>query len=124
MGEEKERIIRGFKWSDNPRLFRPFCTLCLKKSFLSFFLFRLGLFSEQDPIKGGTFLDTIAKTLESKMEYQEGERDLIILQHKFDVELKNGNKVHFATFSEGSNKKKTCSFSFLFDSNSNTSPPP
>jgi len=54
---------------------------------------RLGLFSDEDPIKGGNFLDTLAKTLEAKMQYQEGERDLVLLQHKFDVTLKDGKKV-------------------------------
>lgn len=54
---------------------------------------RLGLFSEQDPIKAGNFLDTLAKTLEAKMQYQEGERDLVLLQHKFEVTLKDGRRV-------------------------------
>jgi len=70
-GEDKDRIIRGMKW--------------------------VGLFSESEPIKAGNFLDCLAKTLEVKMQYQPGERDMIILQHKFDVELKNGKKQYITS---------------------------
>ncbi|KAJ5888709.1 saccharopine dehydrogenase [Penicillium taxi] len=39
-----------------------------------------------------TPLDTICATLEQKMQFGEGERDIVILQHKFEVELKDGTK--------------------------------
>lgn len=57
---DKERILSGFKW--------------------------LGLFSE-DPITArGNPLDTLCATLEDKMQFGEGERDLVVLQHKFGIE--------------------------------------
>lgn len=63
---EKDRIISGFRW--------------------------LGLFSD-DKIKArGTPLDTLCATLEEKMQYEEGERDLVMLQHKFFIEHADGKK--------------------------------
>lgn len=57
---DKERILSGFKW--------------------------LGLFSD-DPITArGNPLDTLCATLEEKMQFGEGERDLVVLQHKFGIE--------------------------------------
>ncbi|KAI5952694.1 LYS9 [Candida jiufengensis] len=62
--EDEERILDGFKW--------------------------LGLFST-NPIKPkGNPLDTLCATLEDLMQYEEGERDLVILQHKFGIENKDG----------------------------------
>lgn len=54
----------------------------------------LGFFSttEQAPRKG-TFLDSLAATLQAKMTYQEGERDMVLLQHKFEIELADGVRV-------------------------------
>jgi len=52
----------------------------------------LGIFSSEKIIPKGNPLDTICATLEKKMQYGEGERDLVILQHKFEVELKDGSK--------------------------------
>eukprot|EP00732_Lithocolla_globosa_P004114 Lithocolla_globosa_v1_NODE_3626_length_1621_cov_8.644955.p1 type:complete len:472 gc:universal NODE_3626_length_1621_cov_8.644955:1575-160(-) len=65
-GETESRILKGFKW--------------------------LGLFSEQPAPQKDTFLDSLATQLQSKMEYKEGERDMVMLQHKFEVELKDGTK--------------------------------
>ncbi|CAG8485602.1 12307_t:CDS:10 [Funneliformis mosseae] len=65
-GEEIERILKGFKW--------------------------LGLFSDNPVIRRGTLLDTLCATLEEKMQYEQGERDMVILQHKFEVELKDGTR--------------------------------
>lgn len=31
------------------------------------------------------------------MQYEKGERDMVMLQHKFEVENKDGSKVRFAT---------------------------
>jgi saccharopine dehydrogenase (NADP+, L-glutamate forming) len=73
--DEKNRIISGLKW--------------------------LGLFSDT-PINGrGNPLDTLCATLEEKMQYQEGERDMCILQHKFVIEEKDGMKVPLPIFSPG-----------------------
>jgi saccharopine dehydrogenase (NADP+, L-glutamate forming) len=66
--EEKNRIISGMKW--------------------------IGLFSDTPVIPRGNPLDTLCATLEEKMQYGEGERDMCILQHKFLIEHKDGKKVH------------------------------
>ncbi|KAF3760070.1 Apo Saccharopine reductase [Cryphonectria parasitica EP155] len=64
--EQKEHILAGMRW--------------------------LGMFSSQKITPRGNPLDTICATLEQKMQFGEGERDLVILQHKFEVELKDGSK--------------------------------
>ncbi|KAI8907613.1 Saccharopine dehydrogenase [Powellomyces hirtus] len=65
-GEDSDRIIHGLKW--------------------------LGMFSDKPVHKRGNLLDTLCATLEEKMQYEEGERDMVMLQHKFEIELKNGTK--------------------------------
>jgi len=65
--EEKDRIIAGMKW--------------------------LGLFSDSPITPRENPLDTLCATLEEKMQYEKGERDMCILQHKFHVEYKDGKKV-------------------------------
>ncbi|EXJ62754.1 saccharopine dehydrogenase [NADP+, L-glutamate-forming] [Cladophialophora yegresii CBS 114405] len=63
---EKDRILSGIRW--------------------------LGLFSDT-PIKPrGNPLDTLCATLEEKMQYEKGERDMVMLQHKFEIENKDGSK--------------------------------
>lgn len=62
--EDKERILSGFKW--------------------------LGLFSDKQTTPRGNPLDTLCATLEEKMQYEKGERDLVVLQHKFGIEWANG----------------------------------
>ncbi|KAH8588088.1 saccharopine dehydrogenase [Bisporella sp. PMI_857] len=64
--EQREHILGGLRW--------------------------LGIFSSEKIIPRGNPLDTICATLEKKMQFGEGERDLVILQHKFEVELKDGSK--------------------------------
>ncbi|KFA63054.1 hypothetical protein S40285_06395 [Stachybotrys chlorohalonatus IBT 40285] len=64
--DQRELILSGLKW--------------------------IGLFSSEKILPRGNPLDTICATLEQKMQYGEGERDLVILQHKFEVELKDGTK--------------------------------
>ncbi|KAI0894411.1 saccharopine dehydrogenase [Annulohypoxylon nitens] len=63
---EKQRILAGLKW--------------------------IGLFSDEKTIPRANPLDTLCATLEQKMQFGEGERDLVMLQHKFEVELKDGTK--------------------------------
>lgn len=58
--DDKARILSGFKW--------------------------LGLFSDDKISPRGNPLDTLCATLEQKMQFEEGERDLVILQHKFGIE--------------------------------------
>lgn len=61
---DKERIIAGLKW--------------------------LGLFSDKATTPRGNPLDTLCATLEELMQYEEGERDLVCLQHKFGIEWADG----------------------------------
>ncbi|PNS18612.1 Saccharopine dehydrogenase [Sphaceloma murrayae] len=63
---EKDRIINGLKW--------------------------LGLFGDDKIEPRGTPLDTLCATLEKKMQYEEGERDFVLLQHKFGITHANGAK--------------------------------
>ncbi|KAL1302514.1 hypothetical protein AAFC00_002901 [Neodothiora populina] len=63
--EEKERIISGLKW--------------------------IGLFSDEKIEPRGNPLDTLCATLEKKMQYEEGERDLVMLQHKFGITHADGS---------------------------------
>ncbi|KAI9293025.1 saccharopine dehydrogenase [Neoconidiobolus thromboides FSU 785] len=62
----KEHILKGMKW--------------------------LGFFSEDAITTKGNLLDTLCNTLEEKMTYKDGERDMIILQHRFDFVTKEGKK--------------------------------
>ncbi len=64
--EEKERILQGME--------------------------SLGLFSDVEITPRGNPLDTLCATLEQKMQYEPGERDMVLLQHKFEIEHKNGRK--------------------------------
>lgn len=64
--EDQERILAGMKW--------------------------LGLFSDKTITPRGNPLDTLCATLEELMQYEEGERDLVILQHKFGIEWADGSK--------------------------------
>ena len=66
-GAEADRITKGLKW--------------------------LGLFSDEAAPKAGNIMDTLCATLGAKMQYKEGERDMTMLQHVFEVELPSGIKV-------------------------------
>lgn len=53
----------------------------------------IGIFSQtQQIIPRGTPLDTLCATLDRDMQYGKGERDLVFLQHQFDIEWKDGKK--------------------------------
>ncbi|KAF9580845.1 Saccharopine dehydrogenase [NADP(+), L-glutamate-forming] [Lunasporangiospora selenospora] len=65
-GEVLGRVIKGLKW--------------------------IGMFSDTLVTRRGNYLDTLCATLEQKMMYGEGERDMVMLQHKFEVELKDGTR--------------------------------
>lgn len=43
-------------------------------------------------MKKGNPLDTLCAVLEKKMAYGPGERDLVMLQHKFEIEHQDGSK--------------------------------
>ncbi|ANB15076.1 saccharopine dehydrogenase (NADP+, L-glutamate-forming) [Sugiyamaella lignohabitans] len=63
---EKDRIIAGLKW--------------------------LGVFSDAHITPRNNPLDTLCATLEEKMQFEEGEKDLVMLQHKFVIEWADGKK--------------------------------
>lgn len=52
-----------------------------------------GLFSDEKVTPRGNLLDTLCATLEAKMQYEKGERDMVMLQHKFEIENKDGSTV-------------------------------
>jgi Saccharopine dehydrogenase C-terminal domain len=65
---EAERIISGMRW--------------------------MGILAaEKATIVGRNLLDTLCTQLEKLMSFKEGERDLVMLQHKFVVEWANGDTV-------------------------------
>ena len=64
--DEKHRILAGLRW--------------------------IGLFSKEAITPRSTPLDTLCATLEKKMAYGEGERDLVFLQHKFEIEHEDGKR--------------------------------
>jgi hypothetical protein len=54
----------------------------------------VGLFSPERLVpRGGNLLDTLCGRLETLMAYGSGERDLVMLQHKFVVERSDGIEV-------------------------------
>ena len=54
----------------------------------------IGLFSSDPaPVRSGNLLDTLCARLEEIMAFEPGERDLVLLQHKFVVEWSNGEEV-------------------------------
>ncbi|ORY71689.1 Saccharopine dehydrogenase [Pseudomassariella vexata] len=64
--EEKQRILSGLRW--------------------------IGIFSDEKITPRGNPLDCLCAVLEKKMQYEEGERDLVMLQHKFEIEHKDGSR--------------------------------
>lgn len=62
--DDRSRILAGFAW--------------------------LGIFSDIPITPKGNPLDTLCARLEELMQYEEGERDLVVLQHKFGIEWANG----------------------------------
>jgi saccharopine dehydrogenase (NADP+, L-glutamate forming) len=64
--EEKQRILSGLRW--------------------------VGIFSDDKITPRGNPLDCLCATLEKKMQFEEGERDLVFLQHKFEIEHKDGSR--------------------------------
>lgn len=62
--EDRDRILSGFAW--------------------------LGLFSDTKITPRGNALDTLCARLEELMQYEDGERDMVALQHKFGIEWADG----------------------------------
>ena len=50
------------------------------------------LSSEPAPVRAGTTLDTLCEQLEKQLMYEPGERDMVMLQHKFLIEWKDDSK--------------------------------
>ena len=48
--------------------------------------------------RAGNLLDTLCARLESLMKYEQGERDLVMLQHKFVVEWADKTEVRNSFF--------------------------
>ncbi|KZF22671.1 putative Saccharopine dehydrogenase [Xylona heveae TC161] len=63
---QKERVLAGLRW--------------------------IGLFSDAPITPRATPLDTLCASLEEKMQYEPGERDMVMLQHRFEIENKDGSK--------------------------------
>lgn len=59
---------------------------------------KLGLFSDKKVTPRGNLLDTLCATLEDECQYGKGERDLVMLQHKFTIEKKDGTIVRLFCF--------------------------
>ena len=70
---ESQRILSGLRW--------------------------IGLFSSDvATVRGDNLLDTLCAQLEKELSYRPGERDLVMLQHKFVVEWKDGKKVFHCAY--------------------------
>lgn len=61
----------------------------------------IGLFSDQVPEVRGSLLDTLSARLDKLCKFGPGERDLVMLQHKFVVEWQDGTKVSQANPARG-----------------------
>ncbi|MBW0488195.1 hypothetical protein O181_027910 [Austropuccinia psidii MF-1] len=64
--DEESRILAGLKW--------------------------IGVFSDEKVVSRGNILDTLCASLETKMQYEKDERDMVALQHKFEIEWMDGRK--------------------------------
>lgn len=64
--EEKNHVMAGLRW--------------------------IGLFSDEQIVPRNNPLDTLCATLEQKMQYGPDERDMVMLQHKFEIEHKDGSR--------------------------------
>lgn len=64
---EEQRIVQGLRW--------------------------IGLFSDEPVVARGNLLDSLCATLERKMQYETGEKDMVMLQHKFEIENADGSRV-------------------------------
>ena len=62
----------------------------------------VGLFSHERVVpRAGNLLDTLCARLETLMAYAPGERDLVMLQHKFVVERSDGTEVRTLQVKKG-----------------------
>jgi hypothetical protein len=62
----------------------------------------IGLFSDELLVpRSGNLLDTLCARLETLMAYAPGERDLVMLQHKFVIERSDGAEVRICKLKNG-----------------------
>lgn len=64
--EQRKQILAGLRW--------------------------IGVLSDEKTTPRKNPLDTLCASLEQKMQYGEGERDMVLLQHKFGIKLKDGTE--------------------------------
>ncbi len=74
--QEEETIIRGLRWLD---LFSTKAPVTVR-----------GTAAQEAEQVAGNPLDSLCATLEEKCAYAPGERDMVMLQHKFEIETANG----------------------------------
>lgn len=74
----------------------------------------IGMFAQEKVApRQGNLLDTLCARLEGLMKYEAGERDLVMLQHKFVVEWADGKVVRtHSSFSSALQKTDECVFFF------------
>lgn len=65
--KQEKRVLQGIKW--------------------------LGVFGTGTIAKGTSILDALADELTKLIPYGPGERDMLMLQHKFEIELPDGSHV-------------------------------
>jgi saccharopine dehydrogenase-like NADP-dependent oxidoreductase len=58
----------------------------------------LGLFDDRPiPLEKSTALDVVCTLFEEKLQYSPGERDMLVMQHKFEIEYTSGRKERMRT---------------------------
>ncbi|KAG6193461.1 Saccharopine dehydrogenase [NADP(+), L-glutamate-forming] [Claviceps purpurea] len=78
--EDRARILSGLRW--------------------------IGILSDEKITPRGNPLDTLCAVLEQKMQFEEGERDMVMLQHKFEITHKDGStETRTSTLVEYGNEK-------------------
>lgn len=101
---KRARILAGLKWypAFSSRTLSlthaPHANTILTLANVSNFvplLRRLGLFSGGNVRKSRSILDTLAVSMSTKMAYKEGERDMIMLQHRFEIQKADGSHVRW-----------------------------
>ncbi len=72
------------------------------------------IFSDEAIQTRGTSLDTLCASLEQEMQYDEGERDMVVLQHKLGIEHKDGsNETRTSTLCDYGDSKRYSSMARL-----------
>jgi saccharopine dehydrogenase (NADP+, L-glutamate forming) len=55
----------------------------------------LGLFDDHTiPFEKGAAIDVVTSLFEEKLQYKPGERDMLVMQHKFEIEFSDGKREH------------------------------